>query len=182
MISSDRSQNVIVSFVIIAALVCSIVLVSNAQYYGGSYVLAGSLEVSIEEIVTGDIDPGNESIYPFLSLKFNFRTDSPLEGNVRLRYIGATVWLNDDLLSYTVFQKYINNDADQILHPGYNSNFSLGNTINSNADRSTILQADSTDTWNWYFQLKYSFFTFDEAQSLISRTLYLNWTGATIIN
>jgi hypothetical protein len=104
-----------------------------------------------------------------------------MEGNVRLRHIVATVLLNDDLLSFTVFQKYINNDADQILHPGYNSNFSLGNTINSHADRNTILQADGTDTWNWYFRLRYAFYTFDDAQSLIYRTLYLNWTGATII-
>ncbi|MHA2396763.1 MAG: hypothetical protein ACXAC0_08665 [Candidatus Thorarchaeota archaeon] len=159
----------------------SILLVSNAQYFSGSYVLAGRMEVTIEEIIVGDIDPGNESVFPFLSFNLNFRTDSPTEGNVRLRYISGTAWLNDDLLSLTVLQRYINNDADQILHPGYNSNFALGNTINSDTDRSTILQADSTDTWNWYLRLTYGFFTFDEERSLIYRTLYFNWTGPTTI-
>lgn len=181
MISSERTQNVIVSFVIIVTLVSSIFLVSNAQYYTGSYVLAGKMEVTIEEIIVDDIDPGNESVYPALSFIINFRTDSPIEGNVRLMYIDTTVWLNDDILSLTVLQKYITNVADQELHPGYNSTFTLGNTINSNTDRTTILQADSVDTWHWYIKLMYGFITFDQEHSLIYRTLYFNWTGPTTI-
>jgi hypothetical protein len=181
LISSERSQNVIVSFFIIVAVVSSVFLVGNAQYYGGSYVLAASMEVSIVDSTVSNIDPTNESVYPVLSFTFNFRTDSPTEGNVRLVSISATPWLNDDHLSFTVLSRTITNDPNQLFHPGYDSNFTLTTTLNSNADRTSIIQADTTDTWNWYVRLTYSFITFDDARSRISRVLYLNWTGAIIV-
>ncbi|KXH77172.1 MAG: hypothetical protein AM326_05525 [Candidatus Thorarchaeota archaeon SMTZ-45] len=181
MISSERSQNIIVAFLIISAMVSSVFLVGNVQYYSGSYVLAGRMNVNLVEVLAGNVDQENESIYPFLSFTFNFQTDSPIEGNVRLTVIYGTVWLNDDLLSYTVFNRYLNNDADQLLHPGYDSNFTLASEINSETDRNTVLQADMVDTWNWYIRLRYTFITFDEAQSQTSRTLYFNATGVTIV-
>ena len=55
MISSERAQNVIVTFVIIAAVVSSVLLVGNGQYYSGSYILAGRMEVALEELVVRDI-------------------------------------------------------------------------------------------------------------------------------
>jgi hypothetical protein len=181
MISSERAQNVIVTFVIIAAVVSSVLLVGNGQYYSGSYILAGRMEVALEELVVRDIDPGNSSIYPGISLTFNFRTDSPIEGDVRLTYIDAILWLNDDRLSYTVFNRYLNNDATRVLHPGYDRNFTLATRLNSNTDRDTVLDADGTDTWNWYIRLRYSFITFNEARSSVMRSLYYNWTATTII-
>ena len=180
MISSERSQNVIVSFVILTALVSSVLLVSNAQFYSGSYVLAGRMEVSIVGSVVSNIDPTNESIYPSISFTFNFRTDSPIEGNVRLKYIDAALLLNEDPLSYTPLSRYLTNNPDQLLHPGYDANFTLSQTTNSEADRASILEAASTDTWNWYIRLRYNFITFDEERSEIWRVLYFNWTGSTI--
>ncbi len=181
MISSERAQNVIVSFVIIAAVVSSALLVSNGQYYSGSYLLAGRMEVGLEELVVRDIEPGNASIYPAISLTFNFRTDSPIEGDVRLTYIDAIVWLNDDRLSYTVFNRYLDNDANRVLYPGFDRNFTLATRLNSNADREAVLDADDTDTWDWYIRLRYSFITFNEARSSVTRTLYYNWTATTIV-
>jgi hypothetical protein len=181
MISSERTQNFIVAFVIIATLVSTVFLVSNAQYYSGSYILAGKMEVTLGEVVLGDIDQGNESIYPYLSFIFNFRTDSPVEGDVRLTYIGASISLNDDPLSLTVLDRYLNNDEVRVLHPGYDRNITVGRTINSNTDRTTILDADNTDTWNWNIRLSYSFITFGNADSQVFRTLYFEWTGSTII-
>lgn len=181
MISSDRSQNVIVSFVIIAALVSSVFLVSNAQYYSGSYILAGRMEVIIVNTVVSNVDPTNESIFPGLSFTFNFRTDSPTEGNVKLTYIGASVTLNGDQLSFTVLNAYLNNHPNQVLHPEYNANFTLGNSVNSIADRAAILLADSIDTWSWFIRLDYDFITFDKFDSVARRTLFFNWTGSTTV-
>jgi len=181
MISSQRSQNVIVSFVIIVAVVSSAFLVNNAQYYSGSYELAGRMEVSLLDTVVSDIDPTNESIYPSISFKLNFRTDALTEGNVRLLFIGATVSLNDDSLSYTDFRRGVTVYAEQLLHPGYDVNFTLSRTINSDTDRNSIFQADSIDTWNWYIRVSYDFITFDEPRSRTSRVLYFNSTGSTTI-
>lgn len=177
MISSDRGQNVIVSFVIILAVVSSVFLVSNVQYYNGSYSLATGLEVNPVRTVVRDIDPTNESLYPSLSFTFNFRTDASTEGNVRLMFIGATVWLNDDLLSFTQFSRTL----DELLHTEYNKNITLAKTTNSDTDRNTLIQADSIDTWNWDIRLRYNFITFDDSRSLTWRILYYNWTGSTTI-
>ncbi len=180
MISSERSQNVIVAFLIISAIVSSVFLVGNIEYYSGSYVLAGRMEVNLVDVIVGNIDQENESVDPYLSLYFNFRTDAPTGGNVRLKALYATVWLNDDLLSYTVLNRDLSNNPNQLLYPGYDSNFTLATTINSDTDRSAILQADIDDTWNWYVRLRYTFITFDEEQSLTWRILYFNSTGITI--
>jgi hypothetical protein len=181
MISSQRTQNVIVSFFIIIALVSSVFLVNNALYYSGSYELAGRMEVSLVKTVVSDIDPTNESLDPRLVFTLNFRTEASREGNVRLIVIGLTAWLNDDSLSYSYFQRGVTASSDQLLHPGYNVNFTLARTIDSDADRNTILQADNTDTWNWYVRVSYDFITFDDSRSRTSRILYLNSTGSIII-
>lgn len=181
MISSERTQNGIVSFVIILALVSSVILVNNVQYYNGSFTLASRMKVSLVSTVVRDIDPTNDSIYPRLAFTFNFRTDAPNEGNVRLNYMDAGVWLNDDKLSFTVFTKSFSNDADQLLHPEYDRNFTISQITNSDADRTAIHQANSTDTWSWFVRLRYNFITFDISRSLTWRILYYNWTGATTI-
>lgn len=179
MISSERAQNVIISIVIIVAVVSSVLLINNEQYYSGSYILADNMQVSVVQIVVSDIDPTNESLYPRLSFTFNFRTDAPSEGNVRLWTIDTSVTLNDDHLSLTTFDRSLTNDPDQFLHPNYNANFTLAKTINSNTDRATILQADNVSTWNWYLRLRYSIIAFNEGPSM--RTLYFNWTGPTTV-
>jgi hypothetical protein len=181
MISSERSQNVIVLFIIILTAVSSLSLVYNAQYYSSSYELAARMNISFIEAAVSDIDPTNESIYPHLSFKLNFRTDATTEGNVRLVSISGTAWLNDDLLSYTDLSGIFTDPANQILHPNYNVNFTLAKTTNSETDRSAILLAYSTDTWNWYIRVRYEFITFGEISSRTRRTLYFNWTGPTTI-
>jgi hypothetical protein len=92
-------------------------------------------------------------------------------------FIGATVSLNDDLLSFTQFSRTLS----ELLHTGYNKNITLAKTINSDTDRNTLLQADSIDTWNWNILLRYNFITFDDTRSLTWRILYYNWTGSTTI-
>ncbi len=178
MISSERSQTIIVSAVIIISLLSSAILINNSMYYTSSYALAGSMEVSLVSAEVRNIDHTNESLYPTLSFIFNFRTDASTEGNVRLMFVSIVVWLNDDHLSFTDFRRTITNEDDQVLHPGYDNDITLAKTINSETDRNTVLLANTTDSWNWFIQLRYNFITFDESRSLTWRTLFYNWTGA----
>lgn len=176
MFSSERTQNGVVSFVIIVAVVSSLFFVNNVQYYYGSFSLASTMEVNVVKITVVNIDPTNDSIYPILAFTINFRTNTTYEGNVRLTALYGSIWLNDDFLSFTSLSTAITSDSDQLLTPGYDKNFTLGKTINARADRTTILDANSTDTWSWFIRFRYSFMTFDESNTLTTRVRYFNWT------
>jgi len=179
MISSDRTQNAIVAVTIIATIVSSLFLVGNAQYYSGSYALAGRMEVEIFKTTVSNIDPTNTSVFPGITFIFNMHTDAETEGNVRLKFLGANVHLNGDQLSYTRFAYTIPWNR-QPLYPNYNENYTLGRTTAS-LDRDTVLLANSTGQWHWEVTFRYYFITFDEADSITWRFIYFNWTGATTI-
>ncbi|MFX1482922.1 MAG: hypothetical protein ACFFCP_07005 [Promethearchaeota archaeon] len=179
MISSERSQNIIVTVTIIAALASAVFLAGNVQYYGGSYALAGRLEVEVASTTVSNIDPSNSSVFPGIAFVFNMHSDVPAEGNVRLHFLGASVSLNGDQLSYTSFRYDVPYDR-QLLYPNYNENFTLGRTTAS-LDRDTVLLANSTGQWHWEITFRYYFTTFDEANSITWRYVFFNWTGATTI-
>ncbi|MFW9768382.1 MAG: hypothetical protein ACFFF9_06470 [Candidatus Thorarchaeota archaeon] len=181
MISSERSQNVIVASVIILSVVCSLFFANNMQYYNGSFTLASRMEVSLESTVIQDLDPTNESIYPRLTFTLNFRTNSPVEGNVRLIFLEAVIWLNDDYLSLSTITRYLSGDENQLLTPDYNKNHTLSRIVNSNTDRSKIIDANNTDSWHWFVRFRYNFITFDNPRSTTWRILYYNWTGSTTV-
>jgi len=179
MIASERTQNVIVTFVIIAALVSSVALVSNASYYGGSYILAETLGVDLVETKVSGINHENDSIFPRLSFTFNFRTNTQLIGDVRVKFIGLVVSLNDQGLHYTTFTRIIPTEYEQ-LYPGYNRNFTLGKTTSDDIDRNIILQADNSSSWNWFLIFRYYYITFDISESITWRYLDYNFTGSTL--
>jgi type 1 fimbria pilin len=179
MIASERTQNIIVVAVIVTAIISSGLLVSNAQYYGGSYSLAGRLNVTLLEIQVRNIDHTNESVDPQIRLSFKMNTSSQYEGNVRITFIGASVTLNDDLLSYTSFA-LTPSDSRQIVTPDYNETFTMSNTATS-YDKTTILDADTTGVWNWDIVYRYSFIVFDERGTITWRYVYFESTQTTII-
>ncbi len=180
MIASERTQNIIVVSVIMIAVVSSGFLVSNAAYYGGSYSLAGRLEVSLLEVRVSNIDHTNESINPGIRLTFNLVTTSQAEGNVRIIFMGATVWLNEDLLSFTSFS-YIPPLAEQNLYPEFNNNYTLRNSAASIADRQAILDADTYGNWNWEVEFRYAFIVFDVLGTRTSVRVSFNTTVTTIV-
>jgi hypothetical protein len=182
MIASERNQNIIVVTVIIVAIISSGLLVTNATYYGGSYSLAGRLDVQLLKVQVSNIDHENESILPSVSLSFNMYTSSQFEGNVRITFMGASVRLNDDLLSYLSFS-YIPPVADQYLHPEFNRNYTMSDTVDPDAtnDRQTILDADLSSTWNWDIQFRYSFIVFDQPGTIIFRYINFNTTLTTVV-
>jgi len=180
MIASERTQNVIIVTVIMVAIVSSGLLVSNATYYGGSYSLAGTLNVTLLEVAVGNIDHTNESIHPSIRLTFNLATSSQMEGNVRIIFMGATVWLNEDLLSYTSFS-YIPPIAQQNLYPDFDNDYIMSNTATSVSDRQAILDADTSDNWNWEVEFRYAFIVFDELGTRTSRRISFNTTMTTFL-
>jgi hypothetical protein len=168
MISSDRTQNIIVAGMIVATIISSVFLVNNAMYYSGSYSLVGRLDVTMNAPVVANVDPTNESIFPSISLSFHLVSQSTLEGNVRITFIGADVRLNDDMLSYTPFAWTVPL-AEQHLTPGYNRTVVLSRstyTEEDAIDRQTILTAYDLGVWNWTVVLRYSFIVFDEPGSI----------------
>ncbi|MHA1614371.1 MAG: hypothetical protein ACTSYJ_05960 [Candidatus Thorarchaeota archaeon] len=179
MIASERTQNIIVVSVIIIALVSSGFLVSNAAYYGGSYSLAGRLDVTLLEVRVSGIDHTNESVNPGLRLTFNLATDSLTEGNVRITFMGAEVTLNNDSLSYTTFS-YTPPVVDQYLYPEFNRNYTMHNSA-TYSDRQAILDADSEDMWNWDIEFRYSFIVFDERGTITFRWFFFETTITTIV-
>ncbi|MFW9795966.1 MAG: hypothetical protein ACFFE2_02920 [Candidatus Thorarchaeota archaeon] len=180
MIASERTQNVIISVTIIAALLSSVFLVSNAVYFGGSYALAGGLEVTIQETTVSNVDPTNETVYPHLSFTFNFFSDTDIEGNVRIMFMGAQITLNDDLLSYTSFA-YTLPESLQPLFPNYNRNFTLAKTTGATWDRDTVNLAYNSDTWHWQIVFRFRFITFDEPNTITWRYINFDYTGNTTI-
>ncbi len=179
MISSDRTQSAIVAFTIIAAIVSSLFLAGNTQYYSGSYALAGRMEVEIVKTTVSNIDPTNTSVFPRIAFTFNMHTDAETEGNVRLGFLGANVYLNGDQLSYTPLAYTVPWDR-QPLYPNYDENYTLGSTTIS-LDRDTVLLANSTGQWHWEVTFRYYFTTFEEADSITWRYIFFNWTGSTTI-
>ena len=181
MIASERSQNIIVVAVIITAIVSSGFLVSNAQYYGGSYSLAGRMTVTLTDIQVRYIDHENATVEPQIRLYFQMNTSSEYEGSVRITFVGATVILNDDLLSYTSFA-FTPPDSRQVVTPDYNETFTMANVCpEDSTDRATVLDADTTDIWNWDIEFRYSFIVFDERGTITWRRVYFETSMVTII-
>ena len=181
MIASERSQNVIIAITIIAAVVSSGFLMSNASYYTASYELVGRMTVDIVKTEVSSIDPANETLMPRIVFTVNLRTTSSNEGSVRVNFIGAEATLNGDLLSYTQFSRSVPVDS-QSLYPNYDHNFTLRGSPDSDApeDRDAIIDAYQSDTWQWYVTLRYSFYIFDEYGSISFRFLTFNYTGAIV--
>jgi hypothetical protein len=179
MIASERSQNIIVVTTIIVALISVGMIVSNSQYYGGTYALAGRLDVSLVGIRVSNIDYTNESINPVIRISFNFYTDSESEGNVRLRFIRADLTLNNDSLSLGAYAHTLP-DAEQVLYPGYNKTFNLHSEI-TGSDKTTVLDAYNSSTWNWDINCDYYFIVFDERGTITWRYLDFETTETTIV-
>ncbi len=179
MIASERTQNIIVVSVIMITIVSSGLLVNNAVYYGGSYSLAGSLNVTLVEIKVSNIDHIIETIDPVLNLTFNIATSSLSEGNVRITFMGVAIILNNDTLSYSTFS-YNPPNRDLYVTPEFNNDYSMADDV-IDSDKQTLLEADISGIWNWEIEFRYSFIVFDESGTRIMRYSYFFPTTTTIV-
>jgi len=179
MIASERTQNIIVVSTIIIAMISVGMLLSNSQYYGGTYALAGRINVSLVEIRVSNIDYTNETIDPIIRISFNFYTNSENEGSVRLRFIRADLTLNNDSLSLGAYA-YTLDDSEQVLFPGYNKTFSMSSVV-TGSDKTAVLEAYNSSTWNWDINCDYYFIVFDERGTITWRYLDFQTTETTIV-
>jgi hypothetical protein len=162
MIASERSQNIIIIVTIVTAIVCTGFTVGNAQYYGGTYVLINRLEISLTDIHVSNV--GTNITNPVIALTFNLEMPFQATGNVRITFLGATVWLNDDILSYTSFA-YVPPLADQYLQSNMNRNVTMSQTSGS-SDAQAVNDAYLSSTWAWNVTLRFSHIVFDEPDSI----------------
>ncbi|MHA1577134.1 MAG: hypothetical protein ACTSU3_07220, partial [Candidatus Thorarchaeota archaeon] len=95
-------------------------------------------------------------------------------------FMGATVWLNDDLLSYTSFA-LIPPLEDQYIIPEFDSNWTLSNSATEDADRQAILDADVSGIWDWEIECRYAFIVFDEIGTRTSIRINFNTTITTLL-
>jgi hypothetical protein len=179
MISSERSLNIIVIIMIITALISSGFIIGNGQYYGGSFVLVRELEANLVDIHVSNVDPSNVSVETSIALTFNFAIHAQAEGNVRLTFVGAALWLNNDLLSLTAFA-YIPVLADQYLYSNFDRDVVMAQTVGSNPDRQTIIDAYLGSTWAWNVTLRYSIIVFDEPSTNMLTYLHYYTTNFTL--
>jgi hypothetical protein len=178
MIASERSQNIIIVAMLITALISSGLLIGNAQYYGGTYILAGRLEATLVDIHVSNVNTTDASKNPNIALTFNFAIPAQAVGNVRITFIGATLWINNDLLSLTSFSTSIL--ADQHLYSNFSQNVVMSQTASSIADHQAIIDAYLTSTWAWNVTLRYSFIVFDESNTITWRFLDFYTTNFTL--
>jgi len=179
MIGSERFQNIIIVVTISAAIIGSGFMVGNAYYYGGSYILTERLDISLAAINVSNADPGNSTGNPLISLTFNMRVTAQAEGNARVTFLGATLWMNSDILSLMAFAFYPTL-ADQYLHSGYNKNVTMSQSAGSPDDNQAVWDAYNTSTWAWNVTLRYSMIVFDLPGSITTRFLYFYTTDFTL--
>jgi hypothetical protein len=179
MIASERFQNIIIISMIITALISSGFLIGNAQYYGGSYVLAGQVDVTLVDIHISNINTTDESKNPNVVLTFNLAIAAQAEGNVRITFFGADLWLNNDKLALTPFS-YSPALADQYLYSNYDRDIMMSQTANTGPDRQAIIDAYLASTWAWNVTLRYSFIVFDDVNTIMWRWLYFYTTDFTL--
>jgi hypothetical protein len=164
MISSERCQNIIIVITIAVAVISSGFIIGTGQYYGGTFILINKLETNLAEIHVSDVNPSNATLYPKITLKFNLEIPVQAEGNVRIPFFGATLWLNNDILSYAEFAYQPSLD-NQYLHSNFNRNITMSQTTNE-IDRQTIIDAYLMSTWKWNVTLRYYFIIFDDPGSI----------------
>lgn len=170
MIASERSQNIIIALTIATAIIGSGFMVGNAYYYGGTYVLTERLDASLAAIHVSNVDLGNLSVRPLISLTFNMKTTAQVEGNARITFLGATLWLNNDLLSLMAFAS-TPSLANQYLRSGYNKNVTMSQSAGPPDDNQAIWDAYNTSTWAWNVTLRYSMIVFDVSNTITWRFL-----------
>ncbi len=182
MISSEKTQNIIVATTIIIAVISSVVIVSNGTYYAGTYTLLGELDITFKGLTISHIDPLDNETYPSIQFVFNVATHSAYRGNLRINFMGFTPLLNNDSLSYTQFS-VIPPVADQYLTPTYSHDFIFNETAMDDLgiDRQTILDAYESGTWFWQVEFRYSYFFFDVFGTIDFGYKNFNITETTII-
>ena len=166
MIVDTKTQNIIVITTLILGIVSGLGLATSSSYFAGSYALVTNMEFDLLEVRITNFDPTNESIDPRITLVFNIKTPTGYFGDASLSYIQASVALNGDRITYsqTQWRKNIPTE-DRHLFPGYDMNFTMGETLPVLSDKQILYDAESSGAWNFTIVLTISYRIFDSRTS-----------------
>jgi hypothetical protein len=159
MISSTKSQNLIVISMTVIGLICGASLVLNTSYYTGSYTISRYVTVSLQDIQIAHLDPSNETVNPGLSMIFNVKAPDNANGMMTLKDLSATVSLNEQPFLYATFKNYIP-VSDQSVTAGYNMSFTLGSTVTDLLDKQILYNASLSDNWTFTVTLSMEYYLF----------------------
>ena len=166
MIADTKTQNIIVVATLILGIVSGLGLASSSSYFSGSYALVANLEFNLLEVRITSFDPTNESISPRITLTFNAKAPIGSEGDSSLKFLRAWVTLNEEQFVYTQTQWRKNVPiANQSLYPGYDMNFTMGETIYDLTDKQILYDAEDSDEWSFSILLAVAYSVFGEEAS-----------------
>jgi len=166
MIADTKTQNIIVVATLILGIVSGLGLATSSSYFIGSYSLVTNLEFNLLEVRISGLDPTNESINPRITLVFNANVSGGSAGDASIKYFRVQVTLNDEPFLYTQTQWRKNVPlADQLLYPGYNKNFTMGETLYELADKQILYDAENYGNWTFSILLVVSYSVFGDATS-----------------
>ncbi len=173
MIADTKPQNIIIIITMILGIISGIGLASSAYYYSGSYTMARYLEVSLNDIRVSNLDPTNHSIDPTLSLYFNIYSPPGAPGDVKISYLTAVVYINNDKINYENFRRDIPRDL-RSLYPDYNQTFSVSATLREDADKQLLFDAYDSEEWVISVQLTIFYEVFDQVGTSV-RIIAFSW-------
>ena len=165
MIADTKTQNIIVVATLILGIVSGLGLATSSSYFAGSYSLVANLELNILEVRITGLDLTNESINPRITLVFNANVSTGSAGDASITYFRVQVELNERPFRYTQsWRKYIPLE-DQVLYPGYDTNFTVGETISELLDKQILYDAENSDDWTFSILLVLSYEVFGASAS-----------------
>ena len=162
MIADTKTQNIIIAATLILGIASGLGLATSSSYFAGSYALVTNLEFDLLEVRITGLDPTNESINPRITLTFNVKVPTGSVGDASLSFFRASVTLNEERFIYPQTQ-WRNNipEEDQQLYPGYDKNFTMGETLPVLSDKQILYDAEASDTWAFSIVLVVSYRIFD---------------------
>ena len=165
MIADTKTQNIIVVATLVLGIVSGLGFATSSSYFAGSYSLVANLELDILEIRITNLDPTNESINPRITLVFNANVPTGSSGDAAITYFRVEVDLNDRPFLYSQsWRKYIPLE-DQLLYPGYDTNFTVSETIHELLDKQILYDAENSNEWSFSILLVLSYDVFGATAS-----------------
>lgn len=179
LISSERSQNVIMVITLAIGILSGVSLAGSSAYYSGSYLMIQYLEVDLLGVRVSNLQPDNETVNPSLSISFNLQVPQTLSGDASVTFLRANVYLNGESFDYASFTKLLRAENRQ-LNPGYNKNYTIGSTIDVMSDKDILYAAYDESNWTFSILLTIFYHTFDSDASQV-RVVSFSQVGVDIV-
>jgi len=175
MIADTKPQNIIVVAMIIFGIASGIGIATTANFYGGSYVIVKYLDVGLEEVRVGNLNPDNLTINPAIQMDFSIVAPEASAGEAYVTFLTASVYLNGDKLSYATFRRSIPSEHRTVT-PGYDQTFTITSSIREPIDKYTLYNASADGEWVWGITLTIFYDVFDSPGDQV-RVLAFSYEG-----